>query len=110
MIIAITISNTWDTAWKAVTEEQWATLRQSAPMVPPFDGRDSMSYSPVIVDDAALRALAVLNLDVKLAQVETNAHTMLVKMQDRIEELGAMVAKLPELYANAVVVRCTFRT
>lgn len=105
MIIAITVSETYGKEWKEITQEQWDALREVAPMVPSFDKRDSMSYTPVIVDDAALRGLAKLNLNVKLAAVETNAHTMLVKMQDRIEELVEVVDKLPELYASAVIVQ-----
>jgi hypothetical protein len=85
MILSVRIEG-YSAAWSNVTPKQYAVLRDKIPQLPPE--KEDHPYRTLVVDDAGIRALADLGLDVNLSE-DHSTSTMVVKLADRVSALEA---------------------
>jgi len=106
MLLAVTVV-TWDGKWKALGEDPagYAALRAKVPFLPP-EWKEHQ-YTQLVVDDEGVRALADLGLTVTLSGQDPGgvAGTMLVKLQDRLDKLGADVSSLADMVKERCIVQ-----
>ena len=112
----------FDGSWKALTDEQYAELREVIAGLP--KNREEFCHSTFLIDDEGMRLLARHGLNIRLEDgpAADNINTMLVKLQNRVEELtldqrrdlpklasaGALVQiaipDMPLMYVNEIIV------
>lgn len=97
MILSVVIKST-----RSVTEEQWAELREAILTLPAV--KPDYMWQPVMVDDDGLRAIARLGLQIELRDDE-KAHTMLVKLQNRLKALEIKSDELAKACAAGAAVQ-----
>lgn len=104
MIASVRIQ-TWNEKWKALGQnlEKYAALRAAIPGLP-AEWKEHQ-YASLIVDDDGMRALASEGLTIEFSEVDQPTGTMLVKLQDSIQRLGAKVEDLAALCRDHCVVQ-----
>ena len=101
MILSVRI-NPWAGKYKDLTPEQWAELRAAVPQLP--EEKPDSYYSTLTVDDDGIRAMAKAGLSIDLED-DPNCNTMLVKLQDRLEQLGGRCDDLSKLCVEGAAVQ-----
>lgn len=75
----------YSTKWKELSSEDYAMLRRAMPDLPAEKKDDYQQYA---ADMDAIVLIAHLGLDVDLKPLDSACSTMIVKLQDRIAQLG----------------------
>lgn len=97
MILSIVFKETHD-----VSVGQWDELRQAIPGLPAE--KPVYMWEPVLVDDGGMRAIARMGLTIEVKD-DPKANTMLVKLQNRLEDLGIKCTELAKACAAGAAVQ-----